>query len=166
MDGVGHSRLFTVEPMTIAARYVHTNLIAHDWQRLARFYTDVFDCRPIGPQRDQKGEWLDTATGVTDAHLQGQHLLLPGHETSGPTLEIYTYQHTQEQAEPVANRAGYGHLAFEVDDVAAALDQVLAHGGRRLGTVVKTNVAAVGNLQIVYARDPEGNIIELQAWSR
>jgi predicted enzyme related to lactoylglutathione lyase len=27
-----------------ATRYVHTNLIAADWQRLARFYCDVFGC--------------------------------------------------------------------------------------------------------------------------
>jgi catechol 2,3-dioxygenase-like lactoylglutathione lyase family enzyme len=71
--------------MNVAARYAHTNLIAHDWQRLARFYTEVFGCRPVGPQRDLGGEWLDTATGLTGARLQGQHLLLPGHEESGPT---------------------------------------------------------------------------------
>jgi len=27
------------------AKYVHTNLIAVDWQRLAKFYTEVFGCR-------------------------------------------------------------------------------------------------------------------------
>ena len=46
-----------------------------------------------------------------------------------------------------------------------ALDQVLAHGGHRLGTIAETSVAGVGDLQVVYARDPEGNIIELPAWS-
>lgn len=131
-----------------------------------RFYTEVFDCSPVGPERDLAGDWLAAATGVADAHLRGQHLLLPGHTGSGPTLEIYTYQETAERPEPVANRAGYGHLAFEVDDVPTVLDAVLAHGGQRLGEVASTIVPGVGELQVTYARDPEGNIIELQSWSQ
>lgn len=154
----------TVKPMSVTARYAHTNLIARDWRRLARFYTEVFGCQPVGPQRDQAGERLEA--GVADAHLYGQHLLLPGHGSSGPTLEIYTYQDTLDQAVPAANRAGYGHLAFEVADVAVALQEMLAHGGEQLGTVVGTSVPGDGDLQVTYARDPEGNIIELQSWTR
>lgn len=150
--------------MSISARYAHTNIVAHDWRRLARFYTEAFGCRPVGPQRDLSGDWLATATGVADARLEGQHLLLPGHGESGPTLEIYTYADTAEQDEPVADRAGYGHLAFQVDDAGAALAAVLEHGGRALGQLARTTVPGVGELAVVYARDPEGNIIELQSW--
>ena len=56
--------------MTI--RYAHTNLIAHDWQKLADFYVRVFQCEPLEPRRDQKGEWLEQGTGVKNAHLRGQ----------------------------------------------------------------------------------------------
>lgn len=147
------------------ARYAHTNLIAHDWRRLARFYADVFGCRPVGPQRDMSGDWLATATGVDEPRLEGRHLLLPGHGDRGPTLEIYSYAEVAAQDEPVANRAGYGHLAFEVDDVEAALELVLARGGRSLGQVARTEVPGAGRLAVVYARDPEGNILELQSWA-
>lgn len=147
-------------------RYVHTNLIAHDWRKLARFYIEVFDCLPVAPERDQAGEWLDSAIGVTDAHLEGQHLLLPGHGPSGPTLEIYTHRETTNQSESVANRAGFGHIAFEVGDVHGTLKAVTDHGGRRLGEVSHSYVPGVGDLTVVYARDPESNIVELQAWSR
>ncbi len=150
--------------MAMSARYVHTNLIAKDWQRIARFYIEVFGCQPVGPERDQTGEWLDAATGMTGAHLKGQHLLLPGHGPSGPTLEIYTHRETVEQSDPVANRAGFAHIAFLVDDVQAALDAVLAHGGSRLGEISHTQVPGVGGLSVVYARDPELNIVELQSW--
>lgn len=152
--------------MSSETRYVHTNLIAHDWRRLARFYIDVFGCRPIGPERDQSGDWLVAASGVAGAHLRGQHLLLPGHGDTGPTLEIYSYDDILDQAVPVANRAGYGHLAFHVDNVPATLDALLSHGGQRLGEVVKTVVPGAGALQVTYARDPEGNIVELQHWSQ
>ncbi len=150
--------------MAGSARYVHTNLVARDWRRLVGFYSDVFGCTPVGPERDQSGDWLTAATGVAHAHLRGRHLLLPGHGEDGPTLEIYTYDGVLDAPEPVANRAGYGHLAFHVDDVSAALDRVLQHGGRALGEVTSTTVPGAGPLQVVYARDPEGNIIELQHW--
>jgi len=40
----------------VPARYVHTNLIAWDWKRLAAFYQDVFGCVPVPPERDLSGE--------------------------------------------------------------------------------------------------------------
>ncbi len=150
--------------MAIGIRYAHTNLIARDWRSLARFYMEVFGCKPAGPERDQRGPWLDLATGLRGAHLQGIHLRLPGHGNRGPTLEIFTYDETLEQPHPVANRAGYGHVAFEVSDVPATLESVLEHGGEPLGTIAKTEVPGVGGLEVTYARDPEGNIIELQSW--
>jgi predicted enzyme related to lactoylglutathione lyase len=66
---------------------------------------------------------------------------------------------------PIANRPGWSHLAFEVDDVAEALQAVLAAGGSRLGEVVTFDVPGAGTITWTYARDPEGNIIELQSWS-
>jgi glyoxylase I family protein len=155
----------SAEPSLDDVRYAHTNLIAADWRRLAQFYIDTFDCQPVGPQRGLSGEWLNRATGVEDAQLEGQHLLLPGHGQSGPTLEIFTYRPVVEQTTPVANRAGYGHIAFEIDDVPATLAKVIEHGGQELGQIATTSVEGVGTLEITYARDPEGNIVELQSWT-
>src|SRR5689334_4304824 len=101
--------------MTI--RYAHTNLIAHDWERVAAFYVQVFGCVRVEPKRDQRGEWLERGTGVPGAHIRGQHLRLPGYGVDGPTLEIFSYDDVLAQSEPVANRAGFGHIAFAVDDV-------------------------------------------------
>jgi catechol 2,3-dioxygenase-like lactoylglutathione lyase family enzyme len=145
--------------------YAHTNLVARDWRRLVRFYVSSFACEPVGPERDQSGEWLESATGVPGARLQGAHLRLPGHGDSGPTLEIFTYEHLVEGQIPVANGVGFGHIAFQVDDVVSALQRVLDNGGQRLGSISRTTVTGVGELEVTYARDPEGNIIELQHWS-
>ena len=147
------------------AKYRHTNLIAHDWRRLAAFYEHVFGCTPVPPERDQQGEWLERASGVKNAHLRGAHLRLPGCGSDGPTLEVYQYAETVPQDLPVANRAGYGHLAFSVDNVDAAVEAVVSQGGSRLGEVVTRDVPDVGTLHFTYARDPEGNILELQNWS-
>jgi predicted enzyme related to lactoylglutathione lyase len=57
------------------------------------------------------------------------------------------------------------HLAFEVDDVEVVTAAVLQGGGSMVGKISSTEVAGIGLLTFVYLADPEGNIIELQAWS-
>ena len=47
-------------------RYVHTNLIAKDSEKLIDFYTEVFGCKHIGQTRDLRGEWLDRMTGIKE----------------------------------------------------------------------------------------------------
>jgi len=143
-------------------RYVHTNLIARDWEKLARFYEDVFGCVRVPPERDLRGEWLERGSGVRGAHIRGAHLRLPGHGGEGPTIEIFTYDEVVSQSHPVANRAGYGHIAFAVDDVARVMEQVTAHGGKS-GAIVSEKTPA-GFVEFVYVRDPEDNLIELQRW--
>ena len=151
--------------MPIRAKYVHTNLIARDWKRLVRFYADVFGCEPKGPERDMSGAWLDSVTSVSSAHLTGAHLRLPGDGEDGPTLEIFSYDELVERGAPVANQCGFAHIAFAVDDVDQALEAVIAAGGGVVGKIASNEVDGVGLLRVVYARDPEGNIVELQKWS-
>jgi catechol 2,3-dioxygenase-like lactoylglutathione lyase family enzyme len=147
-------------------RYGHTNLIARDWRRLATFYRDLFGCVPVPPERDYRGEALEAGTGVRDAALHGIHLRLPGHGPDGPTLEIYQYEETEEKSlQPAANRPGWGHIAFAVDDVTAAQTAVLGAGGARVGAIVTLETADGRRVTWCYVTDPEGNIVELQAWS-
>jgi len=94
-------------------KYKHTNIIARNWQGLARFYEDVFDCVRVPP---------------------------------------------------AANREGITHIAFEVDNVEQIMDEVLKHGGSKIGDITSSKVTGVGILTFVYVADPEDNIIELQSW--
>ncbi len=145
-------------------RFAHTNIAARNWQTLADFYIEVFACKVKPPQRKLSGEWLDTATGLTNARLEGVHLALPGHGENPPTLEIFTYETMNETGETMANLVGITHIAFEVEDVYATLAKALAHGASKLGEIVEKVVENVGTLVFVYFRDPEGNIVEIQSW--
>lgn len=148
------------------ARYGHTNLVARDWRRLARFYEELFGCEPVPPERDYRSPDLDRATNLADAHLTGVHLRLPGHGPDGPTLEIYSYDTLVDgAASPAANRIGWGHIAFAVDDVPSARDAVLAAGGSSFGDVVTLETADGRRVTWCYLADPEGNLLELQSWS-
>jgi predicted enzyme related to lactoylglutathione lyase len=151
--------------MPIPAKYVHTNLIARDWKGVARFYCEVFGCEPKGPERDLCAPWLYRVNAVPNAHLRGVHLRLPGYGDDGPTLEIFSYDQLIERELPRANESGFAHIAFAVDDVDQALQAVIAAGGGAVGEVATAEVKGVGLLRVVYARDPEGNIVELQKWS-
>ena len=152
--------------MTIQAKFVHTNIIAQDWRRLADFYQQVLGCTPVPPERNLSGQWLDDGTGVPGAEIRGMHLRLPGYGEQGPTLEIFQYNHQQERPATAINRPGFAHIAFAVDDVQAARDAVLAAGGSTIGEVVEIEIAGAGRLRFAYVRDPEGNAIELQTWLR
>lgn len=143
-------------------RFGHVNIAARDWRRLAEFYTAALGCTPVGVERNLDAPWLSKAAGVS-LTLSGRHLRLPGHGEDGPTLEIYTYVPLLED-EPLPNRAGYGHLAFVVDDVHGALAKVIEHGGSHLGEIAVGEVPGAGQIEWVYCRDPEGNVIELQRW--
>lgn len=145
-------------------KYAHTNIITDDWRRLAEFYVTVFDCKPLYPERDLKGEWLDRATAIKGSHLKGIHLRLPGYDDTLPTLEIFQYDKNENGSSILPNRKGFGHIAFKVDDVSQVLSRVLEHGGSRFGELVETEVQNVGTLTFVYARDIDGNIVELQQW--
>ncbi len=144
------------------ARFVHTNVIARDWRALADFYVRVFGCKVLAPERDYRSRELDAGTGLTDAHLTGAHLQLPGTEA---TLEVYQYDALEDRAPTRINRPGFGHIAFEVDDVRSALEELKANGGSAVGEVVTLTTKTGRRVTWVYATDPEGNVVELQSWA-
>lgn len=151
----------------MAIRYVHTNIIARDWKKVSQFYQKVFGCRSLPDgARDIKGEWIDRMTGIPSVHIEGEHLLLPGYSEDHPTLEIFSYSPEEDSDLNIINKPGFAHIAFEVDVVRETLKEVLAAGGGQVGEVVEAVYPGDVRATFVYARDIEGNIIELQSWEK
>ena len=92
------------------------------------------------------------------------HLRLPGYGENGPTIEIMQYSDNLAKSPAAANREGFGHIAFEVENVEDAMLEVLQNGGGKIGEVTSAVVEGAGQITFVYVADPEGNIIELQEW--
>jgi predicted enzyme related to lactoylglutathione lyase len=149
----------------IEARFGHVSIVASEWRALADFYARVLGCTFVPPERDLGGPVLEAATGVSGATIRGAHLRLPGLGPDGPTLEIFEYGSGPERPPTAVNRPGFGHIAFAVPDVAAARDAVLAAGGGVVGEVVTTDTSDGRRVTWTYVTDPEGNVLELQAWS-
>ncbi len=148
----------------MGVRYVHTNLVARDWRRLADFYIVVFGCKPRPPKRDLKGDWVDDLTSLKAAHIRGMHLLLPGWGEDGPTLEIFQYNSGESRTPPKTDQPGFGHIAFAVEDVGRTLKRIADEGGGMVGERITAAIEGAGRIDVAYARDPEGNIIEVQKW--
>jgi predicted enzyme related to lactoylglutathione lyase len=146
-------------------KHTHINLVAEDWKKLSKFYIDVFNCIPKPPERDISGDWLDRLTGIDSAHIKGIHLLLPGFETEGPTLEIFQYNDSIKDNNRSINKEGFSHISFAVDDVEKCLAKLKENGGTTVGETVMGHIDDVGTIHVVYGKDPEGNIIEIQKWS-
>lgn len=154
------------DPVIADAKYVHTNLVARDWRRLARFYHEVLGCVPVPPERNLSGPDYERGTGVQGAHAQGIHLLFPGYGPTGPTLEIFQYAVPEPGVPAVVHRPGFGHVAFAVRSVVEARAQFLTAGGSSVGDIIETRIAPDTVVTWCYVRDPEGNIVELQSRSQ
>ena len=148
----------------IKAKYKHTNIVAKDWRKLADFYREIFGCIDVPPERACSEEWVGRCTSVSGAAINGMHLRLPGYGNDGPTLEIFQYNKTESRPETAINRPGFAHITFEVEDVEAARDEVIAAGGSCAGELVTVDITDAGKITFIYVTDPEGNIIELQRW--
>jgi len=53
-----------------------------------------------------------------------------------------------------------------VEDVEKTLHTLEANGGSKSGEVTTRVIEHVGEITFVYARDPQGNLIELQSWKK
>jgi lactoylglutathione lyase len=150
----------------ITTKFSHINIVSRNWKKLADFYVTVFNCVPKLPERNLYGKWLDDLTNIDSAHIKGIHLLLPGYKEDGPTIEIFEYNQSVETKRKTKriNKEGFTHIAFSVSNVEKCLKLVKEKGGSEIGKVVKKKIKCVGKIEVVYAKDPEGNIIEIQKW--
>ena len=144
-------------------KFVHVNIIANDWKKLSKFYQNVFQCIPIPPERDLRGDWVNALTGLKDAHICGEHLLLPGYGENGPTIEIFSYNQMLKN-EKLINKTGFTHIAFLVDDVGGTVELLKKNGGTMVGEIVTQEYKNGKIGTFVYCKDIEGNIVEIQKW--
>ena len=111
-------------------------------RRLADFYRRVFGFY----ESSLSMKWGDPADSV---RLTAPNF--PGH----PVQFLFVPAAKKAARLPQANDRGYAHLCFETTNMPGLLRAILANGGSFISQF-ENNLSELG----VYARDPEGNIIE------
>ena len=132
----------------------HPALVVPDLGAAIAFYGQMF-----GFEEVFRGEWQDPAPVFNQIvgldHSAGMSCVM-----RGGTCYLELFEYTAPSApvveRPQAHHTGLRHLAFEVEDVDAALAQCCALGGSRINDPADMP----GGARAVYARDPFGNLIE------
>ena len=129
----------------------HTGLVVREIERSIEFYLGLGFVLWQRMVRD--GAYMDQLVGIPGVTLEWAKLRAP----DGSMLELIQY-HAPADIQPLknapSNRLGCSHVAFAVDDLARACDQILLLGG----SVV--NMPTVES-RSVYCHDPDGIIVEL-----
>lgn len=140
-------------------KLAHINLVARDADALAAFYVTVMQCQLMREPRILSGERVSRGNGLAKSEIYSIWLKFPALEF--PFLEIHEHRDVQHREHPRVNEPGFGHLAFQMDDIGEVLARILQAGGSQIGEVTDFGTQATPYL-IAYARYPEGNILELE----
>ena len=122
-------------------RILHTMLRVGDLERSTRFYTDVLGMKLLR---------------TTDRPEQKYRLAFVGYgdESAHAVLEL-TYNYGLDRYDL---GSGFGHIAIEVPDAAAACNAVRAKGGK---VTREAGPVKGGTTVIAFVEDPDGYKIEL-----
>jgi len=123
-------------------RYLHTMIRVGDLERAIAFYTQVLGFIEVRRDDYPKGRF-------TLAFLRA-----PGDGEDGPLLEL-TYNWGTDHYE-LGN--GYGHMAFQVESMAAIAQRLETHG---LGFSWGPGKTPDGRTTMAFVKDPDGYQIEL-----
>lgn len=140
-------------------RLLHVSLTARNAAALSNFYRQAFGFVDRRPPRRLSGEKVSRGNGLPGADIHSIWLALP--RDPGPFLEIMEFTRSMDRVAPAVNEPGYSHIAFEVLDLEVSINTVLSLGGALQGEVTNFGTPEQPCL-IVYVRDPEGNIVELE----
>ncbi len=140
-------------------RLTHVSLTARDADSLAQFYRDAFGLVDRRPPKQLTGEAVERGNGLPGADIRSIWLCFS--ESPRPFLEILGYRPAEQSDPRAVNAPGWGHIALEVADLRATIDAVLRLSGSLQGKIT-TLGGPEHAVEIVYIRDPEGNVIELE----
>jgi len=143
----------------------HVSISVPDIDVARRFYIDLLGAEEISATEWQPGNaWIDAIVGLTDsaaktfmARLRNIH------------IEVFEYtapvSPPQDPSRPVF-RNGYTHIAFQVDDIQAVYDKMVAagltfHAPPDVSVIARDENGAPTGHAATYGRDFFGNIFEI-----
>jgi len=135
----------------------HAAISTGNFDRLVAFYCDQLGAVAVAPPGELSGEVFDAVVALPEAKARVVLLRL-----GNAFIELFEYTNPVGQKgdpnRPVSDH-GITHICFDVTDIAAEYERLKAAG---VHFHCEPQAMMGGRSWITYARDPDGNVIELQ----
>jgi catechol 2,3-dioxygenase-like lactoylglutathione lyase family enzyme len=136
-------------------RFDHVGITVADLDTVSAFFVELgFQ---VEGRTFLEGEFLDTVIGIPDSRTEIAMLRPPD---GGTRLELTRFvrpDHTPGPSDAMATQLGLSNVSFEVDDLQATLDRLVAAGYGLIGGVGEY----AREWRMVSVRGPEGIIVNL-----
>jgi len=139
--------------MILATR--HTGIVVNDMEKSLHFWRDIMGLR-VMVDFWEEGEFIDTVQNLKGVKVHMIKLAAP----DGTLIELLQDVRHPTEA-PASNEMcdrGIRHVAFTVADVRAAFKRLRDYGCETLSEPV---LSPDGKARLFFARDPEGNLLEI-----
>lgn len=144
----------------------HLGFTVPDLDQAVSFFQDVIGCEPffaLGPFSGGDSDWMNVHLNVdAKATIPALRTMRCGH---GVNLEIFTYTAPEQQSSPPRNSdIGGHHLAFYVDDMAAAVAHLKEKGVTMFGDPTSMTEGPSAGETWMYFLAPWGMTLELVSY--
>ena len=134
----------------------HTSFTVSSLDRAIRLFRDALGFELLN-RSARDPEFIEQVVGIEGADIEVAYLQAPGHR-----LELIEYRGPADRG-TVDSRpcdAGFAHIAFDVDDIDAAIAAVREAGSEPLGAPSAVNAGPNKGGMVVYTRDFDGITVE------
>lgn len=161
IEQIDVAKLDLPKPPKNLYRVRHVSLATPDMDRMIAFYSAFLggqEPRHVGNWMHVSGEAIDKVSGQPGSKVEMAWFQLRNLE-----IEIFQY-HSHPTKLPTKARPldapGYNMIVFDVSDIADAKRRLVAAGGK-----IVTHAGPLDEGEIIFGRDPDGNLIGLQKLS-
>ena len=133
----------------------HVGIVVQDMEACLHFWRDIMGLEVAADFREE-GEYIDTVQAINGVRLHMIKLAAP----DGSMIELLKDE-SHPTPPPDRNQLcdrGIRHLAFTVEDVERSWETLTSCGCPTLSPPV---TAPDGKARLFFARDPEGNLLEI-----
>ncbi|MBI1879399.1 MAG: VOC family protein [Chloroflexi bacterium] len=136
----------------------HTSYTVSNLERSLEFYVGLLGFEVLW-QREITNQYFRDIVGFPDGVVKAAHLRIPG---STHKLELFEYiAPAGTPADIRTNNPGSSHIAFIVEDLPAAYEELKAKGVRFRSPPTAIDTGANKGAYALYMLDPDGITVEL-----
>ena len=134
----------------------HTSFTVSDLDRTLAFFRDGLGFE-VTSKAPRDPALIQAITGVEGAELQIAYVRGPGH-----SLELIQYDSPADKGKVISRPCdtGFAHVAYDVDDIDAAIATAANYEVRPIGQVTVIDQGPNAGSRVCYLRDPDGVTIE------